>query len=542
MRPRPVTGFQWVLVLAWVWLVGSPVAWGQAVVGGAGGVDSVAVAGRDSVGPVAGDSATVAGVSGDVAATPDHPALTLQQCVNLALERNLGLQSERQNLVGSRAQLQQARAPFLPQVTLEVTTPAYSEFRDTQESVALADRIVERTTDFTYDGSLRLSQRVPWVGALSATSSALRHDFNSNQRSDYLDFIGDLKLGYSQELLHPAREEVALRRARLGLVSARYNLDRQLLVLEGEVIDAYYDLVQSIRQLEIESQRLAQSRASLDVARRKFETGVIAEVEALRMQVSMLRAEASYARAETQIEQRRDALRQAMGLEPDEPLAVVTEVVHHVWSVDPAQALTVGLRQRTDMRQLEITEAVRRLSLAEVRQQNGVSATLSANLSVRGRGNEAADITRNLGRNQWGMSVDISMPLLDNGTRRSAERQAEVALEQSRLAREQRRQAIVQQIRDGVRNLKEAERQIGLRNAALAVAERTYQVEQNRFELGLAQSQDLLNAQSELTQARLDALEGVIDYQRQAKNLRLATMADISLLAVAPSAGGASAP
>ncbi|MFA6107818.1 MAG: TolC family protein [Candidatus Latescibacterota bacterium] len=467
---------------------------------------------------------------------PVSPRLTLQQCLDLARRQNLDLQSEYQNLAGSQAQLQQARAPFGPQLSAEFTVPEYSEFRDTQESVALATRIVEQTTDFYYTGSLSLSQRVPYVGEFSATSTARRHDFSSNQRSDYLDVIGDLQVAYRHELLHPAREELALKRAELGLTSAQYNLDRQRLVLEGQVIDAFYELVQSVRQLEIESQRLAQSRASLEVARRKFETGVIAEVEALRMQVAMLRAEASYARAETQIERRRDLLRQILGLDQAEPLEVQTEVEHHVYPVEEALALGVGLRQRTDMRQLEITEQVRRLSLAEVRQQNGLSATLNANVSVRGRGDEPGDISRTLARNQWGLGIAVSLPLIDNGQRRGSERQAEVALEQSRISREQRRQSIVQQIRDAVRNLKEAERQIGLRQAALEVAERTHQVEQSRFELGLADSQALLNAQSELTQARLDALEGVIDYQRQVKNLRLATMADLSQLA------GATAP
>ena len=50
----------------------------------------------------------------------------------------------------------------------------------------------------------------------------------------------------------------------------------------------------------------------------------------------------------------------------------------------------------------------------------------------------------------------------------------------------------------------------------------------------MAQSQDLLNAQSELTLARIDALEGAIGYQRQVKNLRLATMADLSELGAVP--------
>ena len=68
-------------------------------------------------------------------------------------------------------------------------------------------------------------------------------------------------------------------------------------------------------------------------------------------------------------------------------------------------------------------------------------------------------------------------------------------------------------------------RRLPIRNAALDVAERTFEVEQSRFELGLADSQELLDAQTNLTQSRTDALNAVVSYQRSMQSLRQATMA-----------------
>lgn len=459
--------------------------------------------------------------------------LSLQDCIDLALRHNLQYLREYQSLASSQVQWQQARAPFALQIEADFTLPQYNESRDIQESVALQTRIREESTDFTYAGNLRLTQRFPYVGRFDVISTLLRRDFSSNRRASYLDVAGDLRLNYTHELLHPPREELALRQAELGLASAQYNFDRQRLLLEGEVIEAYYALVQSLRQLEIEAQRLDQSKASLELAQRKFEIGLIAEVEALRLRVAMLRAEASFARAKIQIERRRDLLRQILGLEPEQPLEVRTGVEHRQYQIDPARALRIGLQQRTDLQQAEILEEIRRLNLAEARRQQGLSATLNASVSLKGNGESIDDISRTLGRNQWGVGIEVSLPLLDNGQGRGGIQQAEIALEQSRLSRQLRHQEIVQEIRESIRNLQEAERQISLRQAALEVAERTYEIEQNRFELGLAQSQNLLDAQAELTQARFDALEAIIDYQRQLKNLRLATMAELDQL-VAP--------
>ena len=184
------------------------------------------------------------------------------------------------------------------------------------------------------------------------------------------------------------------------------------------------------------------------------------------------------------------------------------------------------------MRQTEISEKLRRLDLEDAQRRNGINATLNANISLRGRGDEIGDISSTLERNQWGVGIQVTMPLIDNGARRSSLNQARIALQQSQLTRELQRQQVVRQVRDAVRNLKEAERQITIRQAGLKVAKRTYEVEQSRFELGLAQKPRFdEDAQSQLTQSRIDELGAIVDYQRRLKDLRLATMADLNAFA-----------
>ena len=453
--------------------------------------------------------------------------LSLQACIDLALSRNLQHQRNQQTLAASRTSLESAQAPFAFNMDANFTAPTFTEVRDTQESVALATRVRDESTNFTYNGSLRMAQRLPYFGSLQLTTNAERRDFSSNRRADFLDFSGDMRLDYQHDILNRAAEEVTLQRARHNFANAHLNFEQQGLQLEGQVIDDYYTLVQRLRQLEIQKQRLDLSRANLELAQRKFEVGLIAEVEALRLQVELLQAESSFAQAETAIESQRDQLRQTLGLNPEDPLDISTEVEHRLYAIDAERAMRLGLQQRTDMRQAEISEKLRRLDLEDANRRNGINATLNANVSLRGRGDDVGDISGTLERNQWGVGVQVTMPLIDSGARRSSMNQARIALEQSRITRELQRQQVVRQIRDAVRNLNEAERQIAIRQAGLKVSERTYEVEQSRFELGLAQSQDLLDAQSQLTQSRIDALGAVIDYQRRLKDLRLATMADL---------------
>jgi outer membrane protein len=458
-------------------------------------------------------------------------SLSLQDCIDLALRRNLQHQRNEQNLASNRYNVEAAQAPFGFNMDANFNAPNFAEVRDTQESVALATRVRNETTNFRYGGNLRMTQRLPYFGALTLTTTGERRDFSSSRQADFLDFSGDMRLDYEHDILNRPSEEVSLQRAQHNFSNARLNFDNQSLQLEGQVIDDYYTLVQRLRQLEIQKQRLELSRANLELAQRKFEVGLIAEVEALRLEVAMLQAESSFTQAETAIERQRDQLGQTLGLDPEESLEISTQVEHRLYIINAEQAMRLGLQKRTDMRQTEITEKLRTLDLEDAQRRNGISATLNANLSLRGRGDDVSDISGTLERNQWGVGIQITMPIIDSGARRSSLSQARIALEQSRLTSQLQRQQVVRQIRDAVRNTSEAERQIELRDAALKLAERTYDVEQSRFELGLAQSQDLLDAQSSLTQARIDALGAIIDYQRRLKDLRLATMADLGQFA-----------
>ena len=457
--------------------------------------------------------------------------LSLQECIDLAMQNNLQHQMDQQTLASNRTQLTAARAPFAFNMNANITTPSFTGLSDTQENIALETRVREESSDVSYSGNLRMTQRLRHLGQFTLNTTALHRDFSSNRRADFLDYSGATRLFYERDLLGQPSEEIALKRAEHSLQSARLNFDRQRLQLEGQVIDDYYDLVQSVRELEIEEQRLAQSRANLELAQRKFEVGLIAEVEALRLQVEMLQAEATYDQAQTNIESSRDILRETLGLDVWAPLEIDTEVQYEILPIDAQRALEIGLARRTDMKRTEIFEEIRALELEDTRRRNGINATFGANVSMRGHGSEIGDVSDNFERNLWGVNLQITLPLIDSGQRRATVSQARIALEQSRLTREQQRRQIIRQIRDATRRVHEAERQIDLRQATLQFAQRTYDVEQSRFELGLADSQQLLLAQGNLTQAQINALGAVIGYQRQLKNARLATMAELKELA-----------
>ena len=456
--------------------------------------------------------------------------LSLRECIDLAARQNLGYLSDLRDVEATREQLRQARSEFGLGIDASFDLPTYSESRQLQDDIALIQRVREENTTMEYQGRTTMSQRVPHVGRFSVTASGSRNDFSSNRRVDRREFIGDLQVAYTRDLLFTPAAEIQLQQAEIGLSISRSNLHRRELQLEEQVTNSFYDLVQAVRELEIQQQRLEQSTAALDLALRKFEIGLIAEVEALHLRVEKLRAEAEFNRARTQIERQRDRLREMLGMEMDDPLEVLTSVDHETVPIAEGPAVEFGLRRRSDLREAEWARQSSELSLKDLEQQLGPTAQLTTRLTLLGRGPDASDVSSTFERSFVSAGVRMELPLVDGGERRARVRRAgdrpgEVTAQHGigrapDSARDPRRRA--QRQGGGTADRTGAEE--------LTVAERTYDVERSRFELGLADSQELLQAQTALTQARLDGLREAIDYQRALAGLRVATMADLAEL------------
>lgn len=464
----------------------------------------------------------------------ESAAFSLEECIARAFARSPVARRNQQNLERSHLQLQARHAPFALQAEANMTLPRYSESRQLIDDVALTTRVRNENTDLQYLGSLELSQRVRSLGRFALTSQTQFHDFSSNRQAPFRDYAGDLRLDYSHELFTQPGEELALAQGELGMAESQLGFRRAQLLLAGSVTDAYYDLVGALGRLDIARQSLEQSRASLELARRKVEIGSIAETEALRLQVELLRAEADYAQTQNNIERARDQLRELIGMDWNEPVEVagLSGEGLQQYSVSMEQAVAVGLSRRLDLQESQIQEEVQKLELKNTRRLTGPVATLNASVSLKGQGDAIGDVPSRLERNLWGMSINMRMPLIDGGQRRSQVHQQELALKQLRTDQEILRHRIVREIRNALNNLKRVERQLELSQTTIEVAELTFEREQRRFDLGLADSQDLLSAQTQLTAARIQRLEALIENQLGLKNLRLATMAELDELAV----------
>jgi outer membrane protein TolC len=102
-------------------------------------------------------------------------------------------------------------------------------------------------------------------------------------------------------------------------------------------------------------------------------------------------------------------------------------------------------------------------------------------------------------------------------------RRLQSALRENQLGREQLLVTLRAQIREALRAIDTAERQLFASAKFRDLAERSLDVEQRRFLNGLSSNFFIAQRQAELAQARLGELEALIQHEKASSDLQLAT-------------------
>jgi len=287
-----------------------------------------------------------------------------------------------------------------------------------------------------------------------------------------------------------------------------------------------------MKQVEINKETVEQSRSLYDIASKKYDAGLIAEVEALQLQVDLARAESELSSARLDVEYAKDELKGTIGLPFDEDFTIETEVPYAPVRVDLDRAIDMGLQNRSEIREGEIQYRLQQMTLAERRREGLPSTTLNGFYGLKGLGEEPEDIAESFDRNQWGVYLKVDVPVWDSGLNAARVRAARADLRSLEVDLEDTRRRLILEIKGAVRQLEEAENRVKILEASVDVARKSFEITQQKFGIGAAESQQLLDAQVALTRARTNSLNALMDYQLALAALKRATMAEIEDLEV----------
>jgi outer membrane protein len=330
------------------------------------------------------------------------------------------------------------------------------------------------------------------------------------------------------------RAAAARRRvAELGLGAAR----AQALL---DVAEGYYDAVLADSLVGIAELALAQTEEILrqtDVARR---VGASSEFDLLRARVARDNQVPTVLQRRNERDLAYLQLRQLLNLPPDLPLRLTTPVEQgsdRFAGATGATATVLRPDARVAVREASEAIAVSEAQVAETRGQRLPTVALSSRYAPVAYPESGLPDPDDF-REDWTVSLGLSVPLLTWGRQRGNEIIARSGLDEARARFVQTREAAALEARVAGRLLALAEATLASTESTAREAERAYQIAVLRFQEGISSQLELTDARLLLEQAATNRARVLRDLQ--VARARLALLPDLPLTGSALAAASAS--
>lgn len=329
-----------------------------------------------------------------------------------------------------------------------------------------------------------------------------------------------------------------LRSARLGRESAeeRYQRTRESIIFETSAL--FLDVLLSQELLEIERENLEASRQQLEQVEAQVEVGMRPVVDQYSQESVVANNELSVIQSENSLNLNKLRLSRILQLDPlgeyDFVAPSIQEEELEVRDYDLSEMINLAMNNRSDIRASEMELQQTRRSLA-ISQAGGLpNISLSAYLSTAYR-DQQRDVDPETGMPlegtmpfndqifdaniNRGMSFNVSIPIFNRRQTRNQVQQRQIDYRNAELQLEDLHQEVFLELQQAYNDYMGYAQELEATEKALTAAERAYETEQERYNVGSATLIELTNANNEYVQASSNRIQAMYRFAFQEKVL-----------------------
>ena len=396
-----------------------------------------------------------------------HP-LTLEQCIQLAVENSSDMRNARINLAIDGLRVKDARARYYP------------------------DIFVNGRYDF---------------------SDAVDFGF---ERENY-----DLGMGGQYTLWDNGQREANFSQAkdRRDATLNRNEQTKQNLIFQ--VTQAYYNVLKAQELVKVDLEILERSRENTNRVRAFVAAGIQIEADVATAQVTEANDELSLLNDQNALEIAMATLPRIMGLDPATLITVAEDTDYALYRdkgqieavvLSIEEAIQRAFETRPEFKELQST--IHRLewdlTLARLSRWPQLNAEYNYNVNLDDYLHERENFTD---FRSWEVRTTLNFPIFDGGFRTRRIQEAALSLEQVREDASDLERSVALDVRQAYLNLRRAERAVDISNTQVRNAELSLQVIRGRFEQELSILLELLNAQTEFARALTNQVRAFYDYK-----------------------------
>ncbi len=379
--------------------------------------------------------------------------LSIEDCARLALERNPGLASSRQEVVGADAAFTRARSPYYPQLSLAALEA---------------------------------------IGSDPASSGA--------ERTEEVDLV--LRQILWRRGLRESVEEGAYR-----LESARFGYATAVQSLLERVASDYYGVLASERLVEVAEAGADSARRHLEEVKARIEVGVAAEVDEFTAQDDLARAELALIDARSDVRVARARLKTTMSLSPDTPLELAWPPPLAIEEPPTlSRALATAQENRPDILSARASVEAGRSVLKQAQIRRGPETDVSGSYDLG-----YTDWTRRDAL--WDVALTLSWPLLDGRATAADVTSARASFTRS----EAQLQAVMDEtgleVETALAEVERTRERVSASAKSVAAAQARLSAAEGKYQQGVGILLEVTDARAALTDALASQVRAEYDYR-----------------------------
>jgi outer membrane protein len=291
----------------------------------------------------------------------------------------------------------------------------------------------------------------------------------------------------------------------LNVNASRADYDDVMTMVVVNVKNAYYNLLQTQRNLAVAVDTMQQFQQHLDQANAFFRIGTKPKFDVTKAEVDFGNAKLNVLKAENAVRSARITLKDVMGVPENADFEIVDNLAFQKSSLQLNDVLNTAYSNRPDLRSViakrEATE--KSIDLA----QKGYYPTLSGSA---GYGFSGTDFPLGHG---WNVGATLSFPLFTGFSTKYQVDEARANLEILKANEDSIRQSISLDVKQAYLNVQDTAEQISMSEMTVLQARENYDLASGRYQTGVGSPIEVADATITLNNARANLNTALYNYK-----------------------------
>ena len=401
--------------------------------------------------------------------------LNLEQSIQIGLQNSKELKISESKIESNKAKIKEVKSQFLPQLKLNA-------------------------------GYLRQSNVDPYLIIIPFSTEPL-------QLSQVILNNYTLKLSLQQPIYTGNKLISTRNSAELNTTSSELEFDNEKNNVAANIHIAFWNLYKAMQVKKIADNTLAQTEQHITDTKNFLINGLATTSDLLKLEVQNSNAKLQQLEAENNIELARVSFNRILGLPLDSKTGISQDEVVFEKKIFELNSLTSeALNKRIELKSLDYKIRAASENISAVKSAYYPLISLISNYYYANP-NLRIQPPEDVFHGTWDVGVNLSWDVWNWGYTSAQVKQAEQTFVQGKVTYDQLKESIELEVNQNYLNTSYFEERISVSSKAVEQAKDNYKVTKEKYDVQLATSTDLVDAETSLFQTETNYTNAVVDYR-----------------------------